>query len=340
MRNLLLTVIVFLVGVASAQDHPFGQKIELYSDEDGQIAFALRLEQPFLADQFEKTSFLNLHPLDNNARLIYPKETQFIQKHADFYGRLKKGGESAELMLSWEVITENIDGSQNVEKRESRISVDIPTDEVRNEGVFLDWARAQTAWFNELLKYYPDDSFLQYIILQSAERYEISIPDLSHLYSDRVPMDLQLYTNFSGSSSVSKQLQFRQIRHRYAPQQDLNLHISALTAPSRPEGNFDGFIEQMKEEDVEPTRVEMARVIPSDQYLLLIQDSAAAKGLLNLSTTWAGDLRRVLLASAKDHKLEQKLESQFGVLRESLVDLFESGAIDSIGVTGSDFFLF
>ena len=96
-----LCVPLALPAPAQAQDMPFQHKIEVYREKDSDvIAFVLRLEQPFLAEEFEKSNYLRLHALDRNAYLIYPKETKFQQKHAEFFGRLDDirpidiGGES------------------------------------------------------------------------------------------------------------------------------------------------------------------------------------------------------------------------------------------------------
>src|ERR1700693_3763881 len=75
---------------AEREPLPFTHKIEVYRDKEGQVlAFSLKLEQPFLAEEFEKSNYLRLAPLDRNAYLIYPPETRFRQKHAEFYGRLR-----------------------------------------------------------------------------------------------------------------------------------------------------------------------------------------------------------------------------------------------------------
>ena len=71
-------ILAFLLGVSVARgaEHeplPFSHKVEVYRDKDGQvIAFSLKLEQPFLAEEFEKSNYLRLQPLDRNAYLIYP----------------------------------------------------------------------------------------------------------------------------------------------------------------------------------------------------------------------------------------------------------------------------
>src|ERR1700719_2137970 len=107
---------------------PFGQKVEVYRDKEGQvIAFSLKFEQPFLAEEFEKSNYLRLQPLDKNAYLIYPPQTRFHQKHAEFYGRLRGEGK-AKLRLSYETVTENLDGSRKVVVRQGDIEIPIPTE--------------------------------------------------------------------------------------------------------------------------------------------------------------------------------------------------------------------
>ena len=93
-RSSLLTAIFGLFVLAGlqllagsllhAEPLPFNSKVEVYRDEKGEVmAFALRLEQPFLAEEFEKSNYLRLSTLDEQAYLIYPRETKFRQKHAD-----------------------------------------------------------------------------------------------------------------------------------------------------------------------------------------------------------------------------------------------------------------
>src|SRR5262245_442620 len=86
---------------------PFGHKVEVYRAKDGDVTtFRLSLEQPFLAEEFDKSNYLRLTALDQNAYLIYPAETKFQQKHAEFYGRLRGTG-SAKLKLAYEIVSEN-----------------------------------------------------------------------------------------------------------------------------------------------------------------------------------------------------------------------------------------
>ena len=71
---------------------PFNHKAETYRNKEGLMAFSLRLEQPFLAEEFDKSNFLRVQALDRSCYLIYPPETKFHQKHAEFYGRLRGEG--------------------------------------------------------------------------------------------------------------------------------------------------------------------------------------------------------------------------------------------------------
>src|SRR5215831_19126219 len=45
---------------ARADKLPFQHKVEVYRAKDGVTVFALRLEQPFLAEEFEKSNYLRL----------------------------------------------------------------------------------------------------------------------------------------------------------------------------------------------------------------------------------------------------------------------------------------
>ena len=168
---------------AAAQGLPFQHTVEVYRSEDGDVvAFALRLEQPFLAEEFEKSNYLRLRSNDSRAYLIYPTETKFQQKHAEFYGRLRGEGD-VELQLSYETVSENLDGSRRVQVKQGKVAVSIP--EVPTDGraigpqrIFLDWARQQNKHFAQLLRYYPNESFFQYCLLQSKARYGVEPPPL------------------------------------------------------------------------------------------------------------------------------------------------------------------
>ena len=125
-----------------AQDSlPFSYSVETFQHEDDPDvrAFVVKLEQPFLAEEFEKSNYLRLKAKDSNAFLVYPRATRFEQKHAEFYGRLRGEG-TAELQLSYETISENPDGSRRVVSRQAKIEVEIPAQAGGSEATYKTWA--------------------------------------------------------------------------------------------------------------------------------------------------------------------------------------------------------
>ena len=125
-----------LSSAAVAESLPFEHRTEVYRDKQGDvIVFALRLKQPFLAEEFEQSRSLRLESSDGNAWLIYPTETRFEQKHAEFYGRLR-GDKPAKLRLTYETVTENPDGSRRVETHHGDVEIAIPQPESGPRGLF------------------------------------------------------------------------------------------------------------------------------------------------------------------------------------------------------------
>lgn len=158
-------------GAQPPPDLPFEVNIETYRSEDGVIVFALNLEQPFLADAFEQTNYIRIRPLSDQAYLVYPKQTRFERKHAAFFGRLRGSGAAA-LEITYETVTEDVDGSRRVVETTAPLTITIPNAPTGADRVFKAWARHQNEHFAELLTYFPNDSFLQFALLSSARRHE------------------------------------------------------------------------------------------------------------------------------------------------------------------------
>ncbi len=189
---------------------PFAHKAEIYRDKSGEvIVFRLLLEQPFLAEEFEKSNYLRLRAADDNAYLIYPKETKFEQKHAEFFGRLRGDGTAA-LKLAYETVSENLDGSRRVQTRVGELSINIPAALDRDQGppsIFLEWARRQNEHFVKLLRYYPEETFYQYALLQSRARYGVAPPPIPKTAATSQKVETGLYEAFSGSLAMQESLQ-------------------------------------------------------------------------------------------------------------------------------------
>ena len=338
-------------GVVLAQDEkpqaplPFNLKVETYRDKDGDaMVFALKLEQPFLAEEFEKSNYLRLSSLSDSAYLIYPRETRFQQKHAEFYGRLrstdaggagKDGDGKAKVRLSYEIVSENLDGSRKVDERHADIEIDIPKTESGILKIYQDWARRQNDHFANLLTYYPDESFFEYVLLQSQDRYGVKPPAFLRPSRGTTENEVDLYHIFSGGLSVQQSLQ-RQTLSSGPQIGDLDAHISQLSPPNIQSHDYEKLL---KDKGAEPSVPDIAKLIPASQYMLKLNSMEAANSLMELSTEWGENLLRLFTINARDAHLKEKYERQLAVNSVGLSDLFKIGVVTEMAVTGSDFFI-
>jgi hypothetical protein len=209
MKTSLFAVVLWAATAAAgmaADALPFGHKVETYRNKEGDVlVFTVRLEQPFLADEFEKSNYLRLKSNDPRAYLIYPKETTFQQKHAEFYGRLRGTG-AVKLQLSYEIVSENPDGTRRVQTREGTVEVTVPTEPTGPQSLYQQWARQQNAYFADLMRYCPEESFYQYVLLQSQARYGVAPPPLPAPMPDRTRLETDLYQVFTGSLAIQESL--------------------------------------------------------------------------------------------------------------------------------------
>lgn len=344
MRYRLVTVIVcaLLTGLPvgrGAEPLPFHHKVEVYREKDSEVVvFSLRLEQPFLAEEFEKSTYLRLEALDRNAYLIYPKENKFQQKHAEFHGRLRGQGK-AKVRLSYETVSENLDGSRRVDVRHADLEVPIPTEPVGPRTIFQEWARQQNAYYQDLLHYYPDESFFQYLLLQSKERYGITPPALVKPALDRAAVEGDLYGVFTGALAIQEMLQ-RQTLSGAGRRGDLDLHISTLSPPQlRPLDYARLLQEKLTKQKIEPKPHQVSRIVPEDQYLLHFNSMRGANDLFDLANHWGDNLLRMFTVQARDNRLQEKLEDQLCLRRDPLTRLFADEVVAELAVTGSDPFV-
>jgi hypothetical protein len=324
--------------VRSAEPLPFKHKVEVYRPKEGEImAFSVRLEQPFLAEEFEKSNYLRLQALDRNAYLIYPKETKFQQKHAEFYGRLRGEGK-ARLRLAYEIVSENPNGSRKVEVRQGDVEVTIPTAETGPQSIYREWAQQQNAHFLHLLHHYPHESFFQYVLLQSRDRYGVMPPDMSTILPAESELESNLYDVFTGSLAVQESLQ--RLTLRGGPTTgDLNSHISQLSPPAVQSLPYAELLEKARQKGVQPRVSEIAKLVPADQYFVHFQSMTAASDLFDMTTAWGDDLLRLAVVHARDNRIRQKFEDQLCIRREPLTRLFADRVVAEFAVTGSDPFV-
>lgn len=324
---------------AAADPLPFSYKVEVYRNQENDVAvFSLRLEQPFLAEEFEASNYLRLQATGEQAYLIYPKETKFHQKHAEFFGRLRGEGK-ARLRLSYETVRENLDGSRHVDTSHGDIEIEIPGEDGGPQGLFTEWADRQNAHFLDLLRYYPEESFLQYCLLQSRDRYGVTPPSLAEVRSQPAELETDLYQVFTGSLAIQESLQRQTLGGGGGPG-DLNIHTSALSPPRLQSPDYEDLLSRkIANENVEPAPHEMARLVPEDMYFLHFNSMAAAGELMDFSTQWGDSLLRLVAVRARDNRLQDKLEDQLCLRRGPLEKLFADRVVSEMAVAGSDPFV-
>jgi len=313
---------------------PFNHKIDVYRSRDGLMVFVLRLEQPFLAEEFDKSNFLRVRAMDSNAYLIYPPQTKFHQKHAEFYGRLRGEGK-ARLRVTYEMVSENLDGSRKIVLHHGDVNVDVPTREGGPEGLVRSWAQQQNSYFLSLLQYYPNDSFLQFALLQSQARYGVTPPPLPRPILGEQELEASLYQTFTGAAGIQEALQ-RSTLTQGARANDLTVHISQLTGPNLQSLPYEQLLAKKKEQNVLPQVPEVARLIPNDQYCLQFNSLETFGTLYDLSADWGDSLLRLFTVSARDNRIQEKLEDQLILRRQPLTRLFAEGVVGDFALTGSD----
>jgi hypothetical protein len=314
---------------------PFSHKVEVYRNEEGsEMAFVLRLEQPFLAEEFEKSNYLRLQPLDSNAYLIYPSQTKFQQKHAEFHGRLRGKGK-AQLRITYETVSENLDGSRRITVRHGDVEVPIPVREGGAREVFRSWAEQQNRHFLNVLSYYPRDTFAQFVLLQSRGRYGVTPPPLPRPVPTAEDLESRLYHVFTGGYALQETLQRRTLTQGEAAG-DLNIHVSALSPPRLRSLPYKELLEKKLEQNIKPRVHEITRLVPEDQYFLQFNSFDAAGEFLDLTVNWGDSLLRLFSPRARDNRVQEKLEDQLCLKREGLRRLFAEGVASELALTGSD----
>lgn len=339
--GLSATVAVLASGTLSAaQDTlPFTYTVETFQHEDDPDirAFVVKLEQPFLAEEFEKSNYLRLKAADERAFLIYPRETRFQQKHAEFHGRLRGEGQVV-VQLSYETISENPDGSRRVISRNADVTIPIPAKATGSVAVYKTWAEHQNKHFAELLEYYPGESFFEYLLLQSRERYGVSPPSLSQLMPDNDASEEGLYRLFSSGLDLQRSLQRSTLRGSNK-QGDLTLHISTIAEPAIKSIDYKQKLKEQLENGIQPKIHAVSHLIPDDQYLMQFNSHQSVADLHHSIQQWAEPVLRLLAEDARDHHLWEKYQQQLIVRFEDLAPLFESGSVKEMSLTGSDFFV-
>ena len=324
---------------AADEPLPFHYKVETYRDKAGDVSvFALRLEQPFLAEEFERSNYLRLQPQSANAYLIYPKETKFQQKHAEFYGRLKGTG-TAKVRLSYEIVSENADGSRKVDVRSGDVEIPIPTEPGGPRSIFENWAAQQSARFIDLTRNYPDESFFQYVLLQSPQRYGVKLPTWTWPVNPADNLQGDLFGLTSTALSVQTSLQYECLLST-GQLEDYTILINDVRKPVLRSPPYQKMLaDREAKQKLTPVVPDSAKLVPADQYFLQFASMRAVNDVMDLVVEWGENWQRIASAQALDHRVAEKLEEQLGLKRSELAELSDAGVISEVVITGADPFI-
>jgi len=151
--------------------------------------------------------------------------------------RTASGEGAAKLKLSYEIVSENLDGTRRIDVRQSDIEVPVPPrpesgTTVGPKSIFTEWAQQQNVYFAELLRYYPEETFYQYCLLQSQARYGVTPPPLPKPAPDRASLETSLYQIVTGSSAIQDSLQRKMLSGGGSQGQAVQITVQAMDAQS------------------------------------------------------------------------------------------------------------
>ncbi len=190
------------------------------------------------------------------------------------------------------------------------------------------------------MRYYPEETFFQYVLLQSQARYGVPPPPIPKTAPDRAQLETDLYQVFTGSLAIQESLQRDALSTRAARRRPERPRQHAHPARRCKSLAYKELLEQKRtKEKIEPKPHEIARLVPADQYLLHFNSMQSLGELLDLTNDWGDDLLRLATVRAKDQRVEAKLEEQLCLRRGPLTRLFADAVISEVALTGADPFV-
>ena len=243
--------------------------------------------------------------------------------------------------MSYDTVLENLDGTRRVEAKEGTIEVEIPkpleADEkaIGSSQIFKDWAAQQNLHFARMLRYYPDESFFQYCLLQSKARYGVEPPPIPQEMRSQVETETDLYEVFTGSLAIQQSLQRETLSTRKSVG-DYDIPISQLKPPRLRSLDYEELLEEKRDDGELPQVHEIAKLVPQDQYMLHFNSLDALDEAIDLATEWGDNLLRLFTVQAQDNRVKEKFEQQFGIDHDSLKQLFAGGIATEVALTGAD----
>ena len=174
-----------------------------------------------------------------------------------------------------------------MQTRQGEIEVPIPAEPTGLRSIYQQWAQQQNLYLAGLLRYYPEDSFSQYVLLQSEARYAVAAPPYRYARRAGEPGTGPL-PGLHRLAAIQGALQ-RLGLGVTGRTGDLNIPVSNLAAPELVSLPYKDLLEQRRTRDkIEPKVAEIARLVPADQYFLQLNSMQALDELLIFPPIGAG----------------------------------------------------
>ena len=148
-----------------------------------------------------------------------------------------------------------------------------------------------------MLSYYTDESFFQYVLLQSNARYGVSPLPIPQQKKSREETEADLYEVFTGSLAIQQSLQ-RETLTGGQEIGDYNIPIANLKSPRLRSLDYEQLLEDKLDDKIEPQVHEISKLIPHDQHLLHFNSLSALDEAIDLGSQWGDSLLRLFTVQA------------------------------------------
>ncbi len=195
----------------------------------------------------------------------------------------------------------------------------------------------------------PDDPYLQYLVIQTANREKATLDRFMFNRRNRLGRreGVDLFSTFTGALAIQESLQLdtmmgpenpRGRRDEIQPavpdaKEKEPVKLASLTGPTIQSHPWEKMLAGRKA-DVGA----MAKYVPEDFYFIEFQSAKKMMEALHASDLWSGHLFAQMMGSAQSVDLEKRLKTQLGIqgIPPAVLDAV---GLTGIGVTGSDLYL-
>jgi hypothetical protein len=200
------------------------------------------------------------------------------------------------------------------------------------------WAVAQATTFAVLEASTPDFGFYGFAREATGRKYGVpapAVPSAGNQAPGRELLDRQLYETTTGAAALTESLQRQRMLNPGARDQGARTvdiaRVPGIDIAEHPWKEMTG--------DKKPAAESLARLVPHDNYYLHFKSIGKLLELGDLLDRWGTNLLRAYELNSRDLHLRQRYERQLCLRSTTLGRLLGPAVIDSIALTGNDFYL-